>query len=170
MGKKCPVEVMLVEEWRDQYNDVIKKNKLDPDNIIIRNYISDLIECDITNMRMSHYLGGQTSDGGGEITENVFLINPKTGEPEYQKTENIALSIKQFVSLRKDRAIQALVASPFWQKKFEPKGGQRDDLEINGDVLTKAKNIRKEMQLKEDNVPKDADYSLVDDKDNNMVI
>jgi hypothetical protein len=170
VGKKCPVEVILVEEWRNQYNDVALSNKIDPDNIVIRNYISDLIECDITNMRMNHYIGGSTEDGGGEITENVFVINPKTGDPEYQKTENIALAIKQFVSVRKERAIQALVASPFWQKKFEPKNMQKDDLQTTSDILSKARDLRKEMQLKESSVPKDADYIVIDERDNNMTI
>ena len=46
IGNKCPIEIMLVDEWREQYLDLMKQNEIDYDNIVVHNYINELIECD----------------------------------------------------------------------------------------------------------------------------
>ncbi len=54
IGNKCPIEIMLVDEWRGQYLELMKQNEIDADNIVVHNYINELIECEIINMRMNH--------------------------------------------------------------------------------------------------------------------
>lgn len=157
IGKKCPVEIMLVEAWKEEYDILIRENNQDPDQIVIRNYIYQLIECDIVSMRLNHYLGSTPENGGGEIIDSPFVVNPKTGALEYQKTENVALSIKGFVNSRREQAIKALMASPFWKKKMSDKTGT-DDLNANIDLFARAK----EAGLY--NSPeREAQYTVVDD-------
>lgn len=156
LGKKCPVEIMLVESWKEEYDQLIRENNQDPDQIVIRNYVYQLIECDVVAMRLNHYLGNTPEHGGGEITESPFVVNPKTGSLEYQKTENIALSIKVFVNSRREQAIKALIASPFWKKKMADKTGT-DDLNANIDLFARAKAAGVNTQ------ERDADFTVVDD-------
>ena len=161
IGKKCAVEIMLVNTWKEQYHKLLEDNGTNR-NIVVDNYVSELIECDVISMRMSHYLGGTDECGGGEITENVFVINPKTVSPEYQKVENIALSIKGFVFARREKAIQALMASPYWKKKMADKHGD-DDLNKNRNIFDLAKKSRDDM--KEEKPVTDADYTVINDGD-----
>ena len=143
MGSKCPVEIMLVEEWRNQYVQLMEENNIDYKNIVVNNYINELIECDVISMRMNHYIGGKSDDGGGEIVETVFVINPKTGDAEKTNTQNIAFMVKAFVSTRREKAIQALMASPYWKAKFA-KNGENKDKDSTAEMLERARKVQKQ--------------------------
>lgn len=159
IGNKCPIEIMLIDEWRGQYMDLIKQNNIDQDNIVVHNYINELIECDIVTMRMNHYIALE-----GEVVDTVFVINPKTGDPETTPAQNVAFMIKAFVSTRKEKAMQALIATPYWKAKMASKDdNKQSEASKAAEILKRAKEVQKQRHSEE--TIQDVSYSVVSDGD-----
>ena len=164
IGKRCPVEIIRIEQLRETYREALEDSNLGS-GLANMNRVNDLIECDILIDRLNAYLSNTKEHGGGEIIEITQMVNPKTGEEVKSFAENPAMSSKMYLEKKKQKVLQDLILTPYWQKKLigDPGG---DEMKKNRDILERAKEYMKNKSYRTVDKDQDADYEVIDDDDN----
>lgn len=109
IGHACPIELMLIDQWEDDYiNDlaVDKQSKVELD------MVRDMIESDLIDWRASNELAK-----GGLFDWNAIGMS-EDGKPIYRKEEAVAIGIKLKFKARKDRIREDLMATRKMRAKF----------------------------------------------------
>lgn len=109
IGHPCPIELMLIDQWEDDYiNDlaVDKQSKVELD------MVRDMIESDLIDWRASNELAK-----GGLFDWNAIGMS-EDGKPIYRKEEAVAIGIKLKFKARKDRIREDLMATRKMRAKF----------------------------------------------------
>jgi len=115
VSKKCPIELSLMNKWKDQY---VESLDADWEDKIDRQSIMDLVEADILQARTNGIIAKE-----GFIMENVVGISESTGEPIHRKEMHIAVTVKDMIYKRKERLLKTMVATKEMKKKLgEGKG------------------------------------------------
>ena len=105
----CPVELMLMDQWEDDYiNDlgVDKQSKIEID------LVRDMVESDLIDWRASHEIAR-----GGLFDWNAVGMS-EDNKPIYRKEEAVAIGIKLKFKARKDRIREDLMATRKMRAKF----------------------------------------------------
>lgn len=155
LGKQCPLEIMIVEQGRASYLMMLREEDVDI-NMITENYISQLLEADILDMRLNHYLGVQ-SENGGEIITSVVAVNPKTGEELESPMINPAIEIKKSIFYKREAILKSMVMNRFWQKKLDMEK-EDDSLMREGLINKQAKDMKEEDEVDNGPIILDCDH------------
>jgi len=129
-GKICPVELYLLNKWKEEYKESLG---VDWNDKVDRALTSELLELDIIGSRANSLLANE-----GLIMENVVGINEQTGEPVTRKEKHIALDVKEMVYKRRSKLLQEMIATREAKAKFMH--------DLRGDPAQYAANLRKKAE------------------------
>lgn len=149
VGYPCPIESYLMETWRDDYMSSLNVNTM---NKIEMDFIKDMVECDIMDMRTSNELAEH-----GLYDFPILGINEKTGQPYRGKIENIAIGIKLKYKKRKDGKVEEFLATRKAKAKFGI-SKQIDPSQYAAKLMDKHKKMK-------GNEIEDANIEIIQDED-----
>jgi len=127
ISKKCPLESLLMNKWKDEY---ISSLQIDWNDKVERILASELIEIDILNARANTVLADE-----GFIMENAIGVNEQTGEPIINKQKHIALELKEMMYNRRSKVLKEMLATREAKAKFIQ--------DLKGDPAQYAADLRK---------------------------
>jgi hypothetical protein len=110
LGKKCPLELLLANKWKDEYVDSLKADWNDK---VDRMLISELIEIDIMSARANTILSDE-----GFIMDNPVGVNEQTGAPVMRKEIHVAMSLKELLYKRRSKLLKEMIATREAKAKF----------------------------------------------------
>ena len=127
LAHKCPLELMLMNRWKDEY---VNSLKIDWNDKVERVLTSELIEIDVLNARANTVLADE-----GFIMENIVGVNEQTGEPVAHKQKHIALELKEMMYNRRSKVLKEMLATREAKAKFIQ--------DLQGDPSQYASELRK---------------------------
>jgi hypothetical protein len=145
VGKRCSIELLLLNKWKDEY---VKSLKVDWNDKIERRLVEELLELDILSSRADSLLAVE-----GLIMENVIGISEQTGEAIYKKEKHIALDVKNMVSTRRSKLLKEMIATREAKAKFVS-DMRADPATYAARLRDKAKELRDEkiIDIDEDDI------------------
>lgn len=146
IGDKCPIELLLMNKWKDEYVATLGVSWEDK---IERQAIMDLVETEIMRARANGIIAEE-----GFILENPVGVNPDTGMPIMAKQKHIALEVADQMSKRQERLLRSLIATREMKHKLGQGSGDRTKQE--SDLLERIRKKNQEKKAKETGV-KDAE-------------
>lgn len=133
IGKRCSIELLLVNKWKKEY---VESLDIDWNDHIERRMIIELVELDILTARANNVLAEE-----GFIMENAIGINEQTGAPIYKKEPHIALSLKDIVYKRRSKILKEMAATREAKLKFLA-GHKADPSKYAAELRAKAEELR----------------------------
>lgn len=133
IGEQCPIELLLMRKWKDEY---VESLKIDWNDAIERKMIIELVELDVLSSRANSVLSDE-----GFIMENAVGVNEQTGEIAYRREEHVALKLKEVVYNRRSKLLKEMAATREAKLKFltEQKG---DPSQYASKLRKKAEELR----------------------------
>lgn len=110
LGKKCPLELLLANKWKEEY---VTSLKADWNDKVDRTLISELIEIDIMSARANTILSDE-----GFIMDNPVGVNEQTGAPIMRKEIHVAMSLKELLYKRRSKLLKEMIATREAKAKF----------------------------------------------------
>ena len=133
LAKVCPVELMLVNRWKDEY---IHGMDVDWSDRVDRMQVIELIEIDLVKNRASNML----AEHG--LTQEVFVGIDDTGSPVNQTIVNLAFEVKQTLSNRRSKVLKEMIATRESKAKFLKDVGRTPD-EYAASLRERAEELEK---------------------------
>ena len=156
IGKQCPVENALIEQWVSMYFASLGLDKEDPGNSIEVHMVYELAGLELLRRRAANELSKDSS-----LVKNMIVGYSPQGEPIYDDKPAQALLILERHSKIVNKLRESLLATP----KSAAQAGQ-----INSDVSTRTANILKKTRAivaarKSGNSIEDVNFQIIDQED-----
>lgn len=133
LGHACPIELMLIDMWEDQYIQDLGVNK---NNKIEVDMIRDMVDSDLLDWRASNEL----SEHG--LFDWIVVGTDTQGKPIMSKQESISIGIKLKFKARKDKIREDMMATRKIREKFGL-GKDIDPSKHASDLNEKYKRVKK---------------------------
>lgn len=131
VGSKCPVELVLINKWKDDYLEDLGASW---ENKIERQAIMDLVETEIFRHRANGIVAKE-----GFVMENVIGYDQDTKQEITNKIKHIALDVSDQLGRRQERLLKSLIATREMKEKLGKSKSDRTTKEA--DLLDKVRKV-----------------------------